>query len=99
MPRSVKARLVTAALVRKGMIPYENDHHMLKKKIDGVTTLVTKTSHDDKEISRDLATFMAHQCGLNVTEFWQLVECTLSQEQWDDKIRGWPDGRNPYAPH
>jgi hypothetical protein len=78
------------------MVPYENHHHMLKKSIDGVATLITRESHGKKLISRDLAMLMAHQCGLNVSEFWDLVDCPLSQEQWDAKIHSWPGGRNPY---
>jgi len=88
---------VTAALLAKGMVPYENHHHMLKKKIDGVTTLITKTSHDDKEIGATLATLMARQCCLTLSEFWSLVECPLTEEAWDKLIRErCAGGRNPF---
>ena len=86
-----------AALTSKGMVPSENHHHMFRKKIDGVTTLVTRMSHDNKEITRDLALLMARQCCLTVPEFWRLVDCPLSQEQWDELVRGrCADGRNPF---
>ncbi len=91
---------MTAALLTKGMVPSESHHHMLKKKIEGVTTLVTRTSHDDKEISGDLATLMARQCCLYVREFWLLVDCPLSQADWEKLIRErCADGRNPFIGH
>lgn len=89
--------MVNAALRAKGMIPSEGDHHIFKKKINGVTEVLTKTSHDNKEISGILAKLMAHQCYLSVSEFWDLVDCTLSQTKWDELIRQrGAGGRNPY---
>jgi hypothetical protein len=97
VPRSAKARTVRAALEAKGMIPDENHHHMLRKKVEGVTTLVTRMSHDDKEIRGDLVGLMARQCCLRPTEFWQLVDCPLSEKDWDELIKTrCVDGRNPY---
>lgn len=97
MPKSATAQAVTDALMAKGMVPYENHHHMLKKTIDGVTTLVTRVSHGSKEIRGDLATLMARQCCLNVSEFWQLVDCPLSKDAWDKLVKErCADGRNPY---
>jgi predicted glycosyl hydrolase (DUF1957 family) len=78
---------VVAALIAKRMVPCEGHHHMLKKTIDGVTTLITRASHSGPEIRDDLASLMARQCCLTVSEFWQFVECSLSGEQWDAKVR------------
>lgn len=89
--------MVKAALIAKGMVPSESHHHMLRKKVDGVTTLVTRMSHDDKEIRGDLVGLMARQCCLRAPEFWNLVDCPLSQEDWDKLIRQrCADGRNPF---
>jgi hypothetical protein len=88
---------VKAALLAKGMVPDENHHHMLRKKIDGVVTLVTRMSHDNKEIRDDLVGLMARQCCLRPAEFWQLIDCPLSEEDWEAKVRErCADGRNPF---
>lgn len=98
MPRSAKAEVVKAALLAKGMVPDENHHTMLRKKIEGVTTLVTRISHgSSKEIRGDLAGLMARQCCLRTAEFWQLVDCPLSEEAWGKLIKErCADGRNPF---
>jgi len=97
VPRSAKARAVKAALLAKGMIPDENHHLMLRKKVEGVTTLVTRMSRDDREIRGDLVGLMARQCCLRPAEFWDLIDCPLGEEQWDELIKKrCADGRNPY---
>jgi hypothetical protein len=89
-----------AALVAKGMVRDEKHHHMFRKKIDGVTTLVTRMSHDDKEIRGDLIGLMARQCCLKAPEFWDLINCPLSEEGWVKKIKErCADGRNPFIGH
>ena len=89
--------MVRGALISKGMDPDENHHHMLRKKVDGVTTLVTRMSHDDKEISGTIARLMAHQCALHPAEFWDLVNCPLSKEDWEKLIKKrCVDGHNPF---
>jgi hypothetical protein len=97
VPQSAKARVVQAALIAKGMVPDESHHHMLRKKIDGVTELVTRISHNSSDIQRSLATLMAHQCALTTNEFWRLIECPLTEREWNrlvkDRCAG---GRNPF---
>ena len=97
MPRSAKARVVKAALLAKGMVPDENHHHMLRKKVGGVTTVVTRMSHDDKEIRGDLIGLMARQCYLHAAEFWDLINCPLSEKHWEELItERCVGGRNPF---
>ena len=92
--------MVRAALEAKGMVPDQNHHLMLRKKLDGVVTLVTRMSRDGEDIRGARAGLMASQCALFLSEFWQLVECPLSQEEWEGKIRErCPDGRNPFIGH
>jgi hypothetical protein len=82
------------------MVPDQSHHYMLRKKVDGVTTLVTRMSHDDRDIRGDLAGLMARQCCLRPTEFWELIDCPLSQEQWEELIKErCAGGRNPYIGH
>ena len=86
-----------AGLLNKGMVQHETHHHMLKKTVDGVTQLVTKMSHDGKEISETLAMLMARQCCLRTAEFWNLIDCPLSGEAWDELVaKRCADGRNPF---
>jgi hypothetical protein len=93
----VKAAHVAAALVAKGMVMDDNHHHMFRKSVEGVTTLVTRISHNSKEIHDSLARTMARQCALSLKEFQSLVECSLSQEDWDELIIDrCTDGKNPF---
>lgn len=40
---------------------------------------------------------MARQCVLFLKEFWQLVDCPLTTDQWVDLIRErCKSGRNPF---
>jgi hypothetical protein len=76
----------------------ENNHHtMFRKKVDGVTTLVTRISHGASEIGDDLGKRMANQCALQLREFWSLVDCDLDAEQWEALVRQrCAGGRNPF---
>jgi hypothetical protein len=92
--------VVKAGLLAKGMVPTESHHLMLKKTVDGVTEVITRMSHDDKEISGGLAKLMAHQCYLHAAEFWDLIDCPLSQEDWEKLIKQrCVNGRNPFLGH
>lgn len=89
--------VVEAALVKKGMTRDENHHHMFRKTIDGVTHLVTRTSHGSREIGDVLAGKMGKQLCLQLGEFWKLVDCPLDEAEWDRLVaERCPDGRNPF---
>jgi hypothetical protein len=89
--------VIEAALLAKGMEADESHHHMFRKTLDGVTHLVTRTSHSMAEVGDSLAKRMANQCCVQVREFWELVDCTLTEEQWDAKVRErCVGGRNPF---
>jgi hypothetical protein len=91
------AALVAEALEAKGMERDENHHHMFRKTVEGVTHLVTRMSHNAHEINDDLGKRMANQLCLQLREFWRLVECPLSQEEWEALVASrCPDGRNPF---
>jgi len=94
---NARSEVVEQALLSKGMERDENHHHMYRKTIDGVTHLVTRISHGSKEIDDGLAKLMGNQLCLQLREFWRLIECPLSEEEWDDLVRGrCVDGRNPF---
>lgn len=95
MPRT--AKVVSAALVAKGMVVDENHHTMYRKSLDGVTTLVTRISHSATDVGDSLGSLMAKQCALRLREFWQLVDCDLSEQDWDALIvERCVGGRNPF---
>ncbi len=88
---------MASALTAKGMVRDESHHHMYRKTIEGVTTLVTRMSHGSGEINDFLGKLMANQCCLQLREFWQLIDCPLTEQQWDEKVRErCRDGRNPF---
>jgi hypothetical protein len=89
-------RVVRQALQDKGMIPDEGDHEFFRKNIPGVNHLVTKISHSGKDIGDAKATRMANQLCLHLREFWSLVDCPLSEEDWEAIVRQrCPNGTNP----
>ncbi|HXH59082.1 hypothetical protein, partial [Iamia sp.] len=73
-------------MIKKGMVQDESHHHMYRKQVAGVTTLVTRISHGSKEIDDGLGKLMASQCGLQLREFWNLVDCPLDESMWDQLV-------------
>ena len=95
MTRSVG--VVEAALLEKGMERDESHHHMFRKRLEGVTHLVTRISHDVREIDDRLGHLMASQLCLQLREFWNLVDCPLTEPEWDRLVRErCAGGRNPF---
>lgn len=89
---------VAHALEAKGMERDESHHHMFRKTVEGVTTLVTRLSHDGGEVDDGLAKMMGNQLCLQLKEFWNLVDCPLSEEEWEKIVaERCPDGRNPFT--
>ena len=96
MTLPLRSQTVTRALLAKGMESSESHHTMFRRKVDGVTTLVTRVSHGTPEIGNELASLMARQCALHLREFVALVECELSRTDWDQLIsERCSEGKNP----
>jgi hypothetical protein len=90
------ARVVRQALLSKGMTPDEGDHEFFRKDIPGVNQLVTKISHSGKDIGDAKATRMANQLCLQLREFWRLIDCSISEQDWEAIVRDrCPNGTNP----
>lgn len=88
---------VVQALLDKGMERDENHHHMYRKTIEGVTHLVTRISHGSNEINDHLGGLMGKQLCLQLREFWDLVDCPLSEPDWTAiVIERCSGGRNPF---
>jgi hypothetical protein len=89
---------VAHALKAKGMERDESHHHMFRKRVEGVTTLVTRLSHDGGEVDDGLAKMMGNQLCLQLKEFWNLIDCPLSEKDWERIVaERCPDGRNPFT--
>ena len=92
-----RAATVAAALEAQGMERDENHHHMFRKQVGGVTTVVTRISHNSKDIDDGLGRLMGKQLCLNLREFWELIECPLSEDDWDALVaERCVDGLNPF---
>ncbi len=85
MPLS--SREIRSSLGRKGFRSQNTDHKvMVYYKQDGTATHIkTKVSHGPShDIDDNLVTLMAKQCRINNSQFKRFVECTLSQEDYEN---------------
>lgn len=77
---------IIAALRSKGAEARQSHHVMITKQIDGVTVVVTRVSHGRKDVPRGVMRAMARQCHLTLPQFVDLVDCPLSEADWDELI-------------
>ena len=78
---------IRAALERKGMEPSNTHHHMYRKFVDGRLSATTRVSFGERTIGDILIAQMARQCGLSIKNFKALVDCSLSEAEWDERLR------------
>lgn len=79
----MKSKKVKAALSKKGFVLDELDHHFYYFEHDGKRTSIrTKISHGKSEINKGLIGIMARQLRLTNKLFNELVDCTLSEENY-----------------
>ena len=82
------------------MLPDDKGHHIIfRKRIEGVTQVMTRISHNSPPIGDSLGLAMANQLCLRLKEFWELVDCPMSEADWDQLIRDRfrsSGGRNPF---
>ena len=85
-----KRKDVEVSLAEKGFtLVSDKDHRYYVFKFDNRVVARTKVSHGTKykDLGDDLISRMARQCWLNTQEFLELVDCTLSQQGYEDKLR------------
>jgi hypothetical protein len=91
MPKGRKD--IEQGLLSKGFEKTESDHHrFIYWSLEGKkSTAATKTSHSGKDIVDSILSQMAKQCGLTMKLFRDLVDCPLSREDYEAKLRerGW----------
>lgn len=86
MPKPAKD--AGAALCRKGFQSHQSDHVYYYFYANGRKTAVrTKISHGEKEIGDNLLAVMARQVKLTKKLFGELVDCSMTQEQYLRKLR------------
>ena len=80
---------VLQSLLKKGFEKIsKKDHIVLRfrtasKDKDGIKT---KLSHNKQDLNDHLINQMAKQCGVNKQQFLDLVDCPLSQEEYEKII-------------
>jgi len=89
MPRD--KRKIEEALLKKGFEDKEGDHHFfIYHTLQGKKSSIrTKTSHTPKmkEINDGILAQMAKQCRLNKQDFMRLIDCPLSREQYEARLK------------
>jgi hypothetical protein len=78
-------------LQRKGFILKERDHKYFcyYSKSDKKTEIFTKVSHGTKYkvIGDNLLVLMSKQCKLSKTDFLDLIDCSLTQDLYETKLK------------
>ena len=85
-----KRKDVEAAFKQKGFASQEQaDHRYYFFYLDGKLVVRTKVSHGTKyrDLGDDLITQMARQCRLTKQQFLSLVDCPMSQEQYEQVLQ------------
>ena len=90
MPTRAKAQ-IERSLRKKGFVERQKDHHFFTYFTIGgqKTGVFTKTSHTPKtkDISDGLLKMMANQCALSMEDFCRLIDCPLSREEYEKKLK------------
>ena len=88
MPR--EKRDVESGLEGKGFQKQGGDHHyFVYWSVDGKKSMAkTKTSHGSgRDISDDLLSKMARQCGVTKPNFLKLIDCPLLRPDYENLLR------------
>lgn len=85
---SLKTKDIKSNLCKKGFELDPNNHNKLNYRPDGKKTRIrTLYSHGKSEVGDSLIGMMARQTRLSISDFKRLVECTLSKEEYYDKVK------------
>lgn len=88
MPRD--KRDVEAGLASKGFQHNNGDHnYFVYWSVEGKKTMAkTKTSHGSgRDVSDDLLSQMARQCGVTKSNFLKLVDCPLQRPEYEQLLK------------
>lgn len=95
MSSTRKASTVMASLMKKGFVKDDGSHHFFYYHyIDGtISPIRTMISHSAKDIDKSIIGQMSKQCQLSKSDFLDLVDCPLSREAYEEKLKGGDDGQ------
>ena len=85
-----KRKDVEAAISQKGFVLEKNDDHRYYFFLfQNCRIARTKVSHGTKykDLSDDLLSHMARQCHLTMPEFLKFVDCPMSRQEYEAKLR------------
>lgn len=85
-----KQRDIESALRKKGFEENDRKHHRYfhYRTADGfLTNVYTYTSHSGTDIGDTLLGNMARQCKLPKHDFLNLVDCPMSRNAYEDRLR------------
>jgi len=84
-----KRKNVEASLLRKGFVLDETDHRCYIFKVENRVVAMTKVSRDTqyKDLHSDLIAKMARQCSLTKYQFLELVDCSMSKDDYKEHLR------------
>jgi hypothetical protein len=80
-------RKTSKALLKKGFLLADKDHHYYEFWHDNKMVARTHMSHNDQEIDNWLIGQMKRQCHLEKKDFIDLINCPLSKDAYVDKLR------------
>ncbi|MDR3197072.1 MAG: hypothetical protein LBU34_04300 [Planctomycetaceae bacterium] len=81
---------IEKALSQKGFQLQENkDHRYYFFRVNGKSITKTKVSHGIKykDLSDDLISQMAKQCRLSKNDFLKFIDCSMSQQQYENQLQ------------
>ena len=83
-----KQRDIERGLVKKGFQQTESHHHFfVYHSCEGKkTTVKTKTSHGNQELSSYILQQMARQIYLSKIDFLKLIDCPMSRHQYEEHL-------------
>ena len=90
MGKSFSNREIEDGLLRKGFLFTDKDHRFLHFYLEHRKThIFTKVSHGKrgKSVPSGLLSKMARRCSLRTPEFRDLVDCTMSQEEYSLRVQ------------
>lgn len=85
----IKTRKIDRALNKKGFTKDSSkDHHYFYLIVEGrKTSVYTRMSHGESEISKNLESLMARQLYLSKEQFKNLVDCPMTEQDFLRHLR------------
>lgn len=86
---NMKARDIRSALTKKGFVEDSSSKHihLIFWSLGKKTGIWTVISHSNKEIFDELISSMAKQTKLDKKDFLSLVDCSLSQDDYEKLVK------------